>query len=164
MLGSADSNNIRDDVQKKKLGRRHVLTATEEKVLIDLLSVAAKWGCPFEVRHVQIIVRDYLNSIPRKVPAFERNNNTPQPDWVRSLLKRHPEVKNKFAENIKRSRSAVSREVLRKFYDELTVTMEGVDPRNVVNYDESAFVDDPRRKKVRSVITSYCLLQNRRYQ
>ena len=86
----------------KKLGRPTVLTDLEEQVLVDVLELAARWGCPFQLYDIRVIVCDYLNSIPRKVAAFQNNDNMPRDDWVRGLLSRYPHMSNRFAENIKR--------------------------------------------------------------
>jgi hypothetical protein len=32
--------------------------------------------------------------------------------------------------------------------DELAITLEGVPPQNIINYDETCFTDDPGRKVV----------------
>lgn len=68
-----------------KLGRRFVLTELEEIVLTRILSLAAKWGCPYETNNIKEIVRDYLNSTPRKAPEFGETN-TPSDDWVRAYV------------------------------------------------------------------------------
>lgn len=43
-----------------KLGRNTALTATEENVLVDILSVCAKWGYPFRLSEVCQIIKKYL--------------------------------------------------------------------------------------------------------
>ena len=35
--------------------------------------------------------------------------------------------------------------ILRDYHDELTKSLEGIKPENIVNYDESGFRDDPGR-------------------
>lgn len=102
----------------KKVGPHFVMTETEESVLVDILALAAKWGCPFELRQVRRVVRDYLNSIPRKVAKFGKSN-MPGNDWATSFIKRHKELSHRFAENIKRSRADVSRDTLSKYFAEL---------------------------------------------
>jgi hypothetical protein len=72
----------------------------------------------------------------------------PGPDWITGFLKRHKKISMKFAENIKRSRAEVSRESLSDYFKELEESLKDVDVRNLVNYDETCFVDDPRKKKV----------------
>ena len=66
------AKNTRNNFDRmKKLGRKCVLSETEEQVFVDLLSLLAKWGSPLKPFDVRILVRDYLNSIPnRHVEAF----------------------------------------------------------------------------------------------
>ena len=129
------------------MGPRFTLTETEESVLVDILTVVAKWGCPFELYQVRCMVRDYLNDIKRKVEKFGPSN-MPGDDWARSFLKRHTQLSNKFAENIKRSRADVSRATLKAYFTELETTLKDVESSNLVNYDETAFVDDAGKTKV----------------
>jgi type IV secretory pathway VirB4 component len=52
------------------------------------------------------------------------------------------------AENIKRARAAVCPETINEYFDNLDTSLQDVKPKNVVNYDETNFVDDPGRRKV----------------
>lgn len=45
-------------------------------------------------------------------------------------------------------RARIHKEVLIKFYDNLKVTLEGVPPENIINYDETNLTDDPGKKKL----------------
>ncbi len=128
-----------------KLGRKKALTDIEEKVLVDILSTCAKWGFPFKVIDVRKFVKDYLDSIAKKVPQFA--DNLPGEEWGRSFMKRHRELSDRFAENIKRSRAEVTPEELTRYFDELKITLDSVDKSCIVNYDETNFVDDPGRTK-----------------
>ncbi len=134
----------------RKLGRKCVLSETEEKVLVDILTLSAKWGCPFQLTDIRTIVKEYLDSIPRIVPFF--NNNKPGDDWARGFVRRHRELRIKFAENLKRSRAEVSRETIDQYFKNVKAVVDNpndpIDPTNLVNYDESAFVDDAKKKKV----------------
>ncbi|KAJ8923911.1 hypothetical protein NQ315_006687 [Exocentrus adspersus] len=49
----------------------------------------------------------------------------------------------KFAENIKRVRALVTKNTIAEYFDNLRTTLEGVEPSNVVNYDETNFSDNP---------------------
>lgn len=49
------------------------------------------------------------------------------------------------AENIKRARAAVCPETINEYFDNLDTSLQDVKPKNVVNYDETNFVDDPGR-------------------
>lgn len=127
------------------LGRKTALSSLEEKVLVDLMTECAKWGFPLKIIDVRTLVKEYLDSIPKKVPQFKKN--LPGEEWGRAFMKRHPELSRRFAENIKRSRATVTPTEITKYFEELKVSLEGVEPENIVNYDETAFVDDPGRQQ-----------------
>lgn len=44
--------------------------------------------------------------------------------------------------------ASVNQETINSYFDELTVTLNRVEPNMIVNYDETNITDDPRRKKV----------------
>lgn len=90
-------------------------------------------------------MKSYLDALGRK-SKFKRN--FPGYDWGMSFLKRHPEIRQRVAENMKRARAKVSHEIVEKFFNNLEPTVEGVPPENIINYDESAFVNDPGKEKV----------------
>lgn len=129
------------------MGRRFVLDEEEEKVLVKILETLAEWGFPVESKELRVIVRDYLNAIPRKVEMFGPDN-MPGEDWCRYFIARHKTLSTKYAENIKRSRAEVSRKALETYFKELRVSLDNVPLSNLVNYDETAFVDDPKQRKV----------------
>jgi len=111
------------------------------------LEKVSEWGFPLETDEVRGVVRDYLNATGRKVLVFGPNNE-PGRDWTTSFIKRHKTLSSKLADNIKRSRAQISRDDLAKYFEELKITMSDVPPENVVNYDETAFVDDPKKSRV----------------
>jgi hypothetical protein len=49
---------------------------------------------------VRQLVKEYLDSIPRKVPQFR--DNMSDEEWGHTFIKRHPKLSKRFAENIKR--------------------------------------------------------------
>ena len=49
--------------------------------------------------------------------------------------------------NIKRARARVSREEVKDFFNHFAVSVEGVPPENLFNYDETALRDDPGSSK-----------------
>ncbi|XKL60137.1 hypothetical protein PGB90_001153 [Kerria lacca] len=113
-----DNDDVESPIMINKMGPKFVLSATEEKVLVDILSLSAKWRCFFTLGQIREIVDEYLDSISRK-----------------------------FAENNKRSRAEVSRTCITDYFQELKSSVQDVPPQNIVNCNESAFVDDPQKKK-----------------
>ena len=46
-----------------------------------------------------------------------------------------------------KSKGEVKPEVYEKYFDNLEITLEGVDMNNIMNYDETNSADDPGSKK-----------------
>ena len=69
-------------------------------------------------------------------------------DFCQSFMKRHKELANRYANNMKQARATVTPEEMNQYFDNLTETLEHVPPSNIFNYDESNLSDDPGRKKV----------------
>lgn len=123
----------------------------QELMLVAGILKPAKWGFPLQKYDVRLLVKTFLDRIGQTERRFKRN--MPGVDLVRSFLKRHQgELTVRLAENMKRTRAAVSSETIKEYYDNLEVIMEGVPPKNVVNYDETNMTDDPGRVKVKQVI------------
>lgn len=55
-----------ETVIQQKLERQTALTKKEEKVLIDLLLVTARWGFPLKLDDICNLVHQFLNSTPKK--------------------------------------------------------------------------------------------------
>lgn len=91
---------------KKKSNCKTVLSTVEESVLVEVLEVCAKWGFPLSMFEIRLTVKGYLDQCSRKIPQFK--NNTPGEDWGWAFMSRHRELRQKFAENVKRCRSDVS--------------------------------------------------------
>ncbi|XKL67637.1 hypothetical protein PGB90_003128 [Kerria lacca] len=96
--------------------------------------------------HCRYLVRSYLNAANIKSPRFE--NNLPGYDWGKLFLDRHLDLSQRLAENMKIARAKVSLEIITKFFQNLETTLKDVPPTNIINYDETAFVNDPGKEKV----------------
>ncbi|CAH2011985.1 unnamed protein product [Acanthoscelides obtectus] len=69
-------------------------------------------------------------------------------DWVKSFLKRHPQLSRRIAQNISHARAASDEEIINNFFDNLEVELDGIPASNIWNYDETNLVDDPGQTKV----------------
>jgi hypothetical protein len=119
----------------------------EESVLVQGILKTANWGFPLQKYDVCLLVKSYPDRIGRTERLFK--SNMPGVDWVHTFLKRHQgELTVRLAENMKHSRAVVSSETIKEYFENLEITMEGVSPKNVVNYDETNMTDDPGRVKV----------------
>jgi hypothetical protein len=122
------------------------LSQSEEEVLAEGLILCGEWGFPLTTDDVCDLVQSYLMKSQKNVRVFK--NNRPGRDWVKSFLKRHGELSKRFCENIKRKRAEVSREIVQEYFNNLKESLEGVDPDNLINYDETNCSDDPGVVKV----------------
>lgn len=129
-----------------KYGRPAVLSIEEEQKIVEGLHVVAQWGFPLTTRDLQQAVHSYLEKIGRRVHSFKENR--PGKDWVYYFQLRHPELTKRFSENIKRNRAEVSAATISDYFDNLQISLEGVSPEGIINYDESNLCDDPGRTKV----------------
>ncbi|KAL9696798.1 hypothetical protein quinque_016377 [Culex quinquefasciatus] len=76
-------------------------------------------------------------------------DNFPGYDWAAGFLRRHEATLSKrLCQNIKRNRARVSPTNINSFFDEYELTSEGISDHLKINYDESAWADDPGRKKL----------------
>lgn len=70
-------------------------------------------------------------------------DNLPGVDFIRGFMKRHPELSVRTANLLKRSKAALSPEIVNSFFDLYTESAAGIVPANIYNYDETNLRDDP---------------------
>lgn len=122
-----------------------MLTTKEETALVKKLQICA--GYPLEMYDLRVIVKSYLDRIGRKIRKSK--DNLPGPDFVKGFMSRHKaELAVRVCQNIKRSRAAVSSEIINNYFDKLERTIVGIPPSNIVNYDEMNLCNGPGRIKV----------------
>nr|CAH7719078.1 unnamed protein product [Callosobruchus chinensis] len=105
-----------------------------------------EYGFPLNELDLRYIVKTYLTRQGRTVQCF--CNNVPGRDWVKSFLKRHPQLTVKFSSNIKRNRAQIDEQIIADYIENLKEGVKDVLPDKIYNYDETCMSDDPRRKKV----------------
>lgn len=130
-----------------KYGRPPALSTVEKHCLVENLQAAAKWGLPLTEFDVRLVVKKYLDMKSIVEPRFK--NNMPGEEWTKLFLNRNKnEIKIRFSENVKRCRAAVSTDTIKSYFEELNVSLNGVLPDAILNYDETNMADDPGKKKV----------------
>lgn len=127
-------------------GRPKALSKSEIKYLREGLLEYAKWACPLTRGDVQEIVEHYLNERSRVETRFK--NNKPSSAWVKNFIKNDPELSERLAENVTRARISLTPEIVNEFFDNLEERLRSVDPKFIINYDETCMVDDPGREVV----------------
>lgn len=94
------------------------------------------------------MVKSYLDAKGKSVKAFKRK--LPGKDWAIGFLKRQKQlISQRWCQNVKRNRAArISQEMINEYFDELGESIKDVEPRAIVNNDESNLTDDPGSKKI----------------
>ena len=69
------------------------------------------------------------------------------PDWMSLFIKRH-KLKVREADNVKPARGKIARDDVELFYSNVANVMYGVPEKNIINFDETNFTDDPKKEKV----------------
>ncbi|XP_025413319.1 uncharacterized protein LOC112685607 isoform X1 [Sipha flava] len=130
-----------------KYGGQNVLTPLEEKCIVYAILYASDWDFPFEKDDVKNLVKSYLDRAGKNLKPFK--NNLPGEVWYKNFIQRHNKaLKIRLGEDIKCSRAAVSRTVVNEYLDNLEIFLLGIPPQNIINYDETNFVDDPGKKNL----------------
>lgn len=129
-----------------KYGRQPALSEVQELRIKETLQICARWGFPLRSTDIRLIVQQYLNKLGVREKRFK--DNMPGMDWFKSFMGRHKELTQKLAENTKRVRGALSYEVIQEYFENLRQTLADVPLQNIINFDETNFVDDPGSAKV----------------
>ena len=76
----------------------------------------------------------------------------PGKDWAKGFLElQNHIISSRWCQNVKRCRAAISHEMISEYFNELNESLQDVEPRAIVNYDETNFTDDPGVKKFYAV-------------
>ena len=131
-------------LQTKHHGGQIYLGEAFEKAVVEVLNQLSDWKVPLTTMELRLLVKNYLDLSGIKHSKF--HNNLPGRDWARKFMKRHG-LLARFAAQIQPGRAKLNQEDLEKYFEELRVCLEGVDPSQIYNFDETNFTDDPSRKK-----------------
>lgn len=134
----------------KTPGRQPVLTMNEEKSIVEHVKLLCDFGFPITEYELRWVVKTYLDKTGRKVPEFRSNDNLPGYDWGRFFLQRNSDLSPRLCANIKRDRAGIDEESIKKYFENLKKSVDGIPPSNIWNFDETNLSDDPGSKKVLS--------------
>lgn len=136
----------------KKPGHGTVLTIIEEKFIEKWILCLADRGFPVVKRQLLNSIQMYLNSNKRITPF---TNNFPGRKWYNNFLKRHPIIAKRMAQNLTKSRAAVTEIKLKAWHAEVRKYCEDNDllevlndPTRVFNVDEKGFIMTPKNEVV----------------
>nr|CAH7738146.1 unnamed protein product [Callosobruchus chinensis] len=127
-------------------GHPKVFSQEEELAFASHIDKMCEYGFPLNELDLRYIVKTYLTRQGRTVQCF--CNNAPGRDWVKSFLKRHPQLTVKFSSNIKRNCAQIDEQIITDYIENLKEGVKDVSPDKIYNYDETCMSDDPGRKKV----------------
>ena len=119
-------------------GCPRVLSAAEEDNIVKVINHLTEWKFPLCEYDIRVIVQNFLNKQGR-ITSFV--DNLPCYDWIKCFTKRH-NLTRRIADNVKPSRSDIGHHDINRYFDNLSVAIDGVEPCNIFNYDETNMVDD----------------------
>lgn len=134
------------DKHKKKHGQQKVFTDEEENLFSAHLITMSTFGFPLTTFDLRCVIKSYLDRQGKSIKCFKEN--MPGTDWVKSFLKRQPNLSQRVAQNISHARAATDEQIIKDFFDHLQVELQDIPPSNIWNYDETNLVDDPGCQKV----------------
>lgn len=139
-------STLHDKIKGKKSGKhggQTKLSPEEEKLLTEAITKFSEWGFPMTRRDIRGLVKNYFDRRGKKITVF--NNNLPGVEWFYNFLNRHNIITERFAQNIKRCRANITKDMIRKYFQNLEKTVQ---PTHIVNYDETNLTDDPGKQRV----------------
>lgn len=147
-LSTTSNAHIPGTIPLYKPGHPTVFSALEESIFVDYLCLISEWGFPIDSFGLRKLAKGYLDSNGREVHTFK--NNIPGRDWALAFLKRHEKIlSQRMCQNIKYARAVTTKEDLTTYFDHLhTSGVQTIPPGNILNYDETNMVDDPKSKKM----------------
>lgn len=97
-------------------GRCTVLTAAEEKQIVQWILDVSKQGFPISPSELKDTVQMFLDKTKRKTIFV---NNRPGRNWFNRFMGRHPTLSIRLSENLNKSRAAVTEGMIRSWFNEV---------------------------------------------
>ena len=129
----------------KKPGGQQRLSDECEQSLVANIDKLSEWKVPLNGFDIRLLVKSYLDG--RGVTDASFTRNMPGVDWIKSFSERH-NLSQRLATNVKSNKAEITREEVDDYFDNLESALEGIEPSNLYNYDETNVSDDPGAKKV----------------
>lgn len=137
---------------QRKMGPQSVLSTEEEKLLEEWIIHLAERRFPVTKDQLLDSVQVLIKRLKRPNPF---TNGRPGRHWYEAFLKRHPTISQRTSQNLTSSRSAVTENHIKNWFQEVTTYMEENnllealgDARRVFNCDETAFFLNPGNNRV----------------
>lgn len=146
---------LKNQDHKTSFGPRPVLTEEEESVLELWIKRLMRKGFPLKIEDLQRSVHKFLMENPR---PNQFKDNYPGDGWVKTFLKRHPDIVPRTSEGVTQSSACVSEKDIRRWFEEIRqyLTETGLfdilnEASRVFNGDESGFQLCPKTGKVLAI-------------
>ncbi|XP_076807574.1 uncharacterized protein LOC143450773 [Clavelina lepadiformis] len=100
------------------------------------------WKFPLCSMDIRLLVQTHLNGKGKKTQFVD---NLPGPDWMNLFQSRH-NLTGRISDNVKPSRAEISHDQINRYFDNLFNVIDGIEPQNIWNYDETNVTDNPGAK------------------
>ncbi|KAF0730482.1 DDE-1 domain-containing protein [Aphis craccivora] len=131
----------------KPQGGQTILSKNVEQLIVESLITCSSWGYPLTTLDLRTIVKSYLDTKGTNIKKFKYNMRGI--DFAMCFLRRHRDtLSQRLCQNIKKSRTQVSRKDLNEYFNNLEHSLNNIPPSNILNYDETNLSDDQERIKV----------------
>lgn len=133
----------------RKLGPATELIETEEKILENWILAMVRKGFPVHKQNHILSVKKMIEETGRETKYLL--NGTPERSWFQGFLRRHPNIKQKYAESLSKARAAVPQDIIESWFDEILAFLQEQhyetilqNPSRIFNGDEAGFFLCPK--------------------
>uniref|UniRef100_A0A1Y1LYQ2 HTH CENPB-type domain-containing protein n=1 Tax=Photinus pyralis TaxID=7054 RepID=A0A1Y1LYQ2_PHOPY len=137
----------------RKMGPATEIPEAEEKIIENWVLAIARKGFPVHRQNLILSVKKMVEDMGKETKYFL--NGTPGRSWFRGFLKRHPKIKEKYAEAVSKARAAVTQDRIEGWFEEILTFLQTEnymnildDPSRIFNGDEAGFCLCPKNGKV----------------
>ncbi|KAK9737899.1 hypothetical protein QE152_g10320 [Popillia japonica] len=130
------------------MGPETILSGGEEQLLANWILSMGRKGFPVHATNLLSTVHKIMKETGRQT-VFK--DGMPGKTWFAAFLRRHPEIKKLRAESVTKSRAAVSKADIEKWFNEIENYLKEEDiidilkyPHRIYNADETGFSLDPK--------------------
>ncbi|XP_058817700.1 uncharacterized protein LOC131681009 [Topomyia yanbarensis] len=138
--------------KKLRRGPQTVLSLQEETKIVQLVQEMERRGFPCTKHALISRVKAFLDKNPRQTPF---KDNRPGNKWLKLLLGRHKQLSIRKPENVTMAGATVAEadirgwfEKIKKYLGDNNLNDVFLDPRRILNGDETMFLLDPVTKSV----------------
>ncbi|KAI4463245.1 hth cenpb-type dna-binding domain [Holotrichia oblita] len=119
---------------ERKMGSSTELSTNEETVLVNWILAMTRKGFPVHRTNLLMTVKKIFDETGKET-RYISNDGTPGRSWFEGFLRRHPNIKERYAESVSKARAAWFEEIEGYLKEEkLEQILE--DPTRIFNGDE----------------------------